>query len=293
MKAIFKRELYSLLHSLRGWGYAAVVLLTAGVSVLLRNVLLGAAGFEGNAPLIAMSMIPATAIAAADVFQAERRQNTERLVYSLPIGNFSIVVGKMLALIVPVLIACVGLCVFPLILMPFSGGSMAAAYASILVLTFMGILMMAIGLFMSAFANNLFMAILGTIALPVLSWLCPLAAAHIASVSFVNIPFLIAAMLLVFAAVYLMSGSGTIAIFMAGAVEIPILLHYLRGMGKELSAFIAGIVENLNLFDALTPLTGGIFDGRVLVGQLLGAAFFTFVTVLLIFSRRQAKRRAL
>ncbi len=293
MKAIFKRELYELLRSFRGWGYAAIVLLTAGISVLIRNVLGGAAGFEVNSSVIALSMIPATAIAAADVFQADRRQNTERLLYSLPVSNADIVIGKMLALIVPVLITSVGLCVFPLILMPFGGGSLTAAYASVLLLTVMGIAMMAIGLFMSAFARNLFMAVLGTIALPVLSWLTPIAAEYLASVSFVGIPFLIAAMLLIFAAVYLMSGSGMIAIFMAAAAEVPILLHYLRGTGNELTAVIAGAVANLNLFDALTPLMNGIFDARVLAGQLLSAVFFTFVTVLMVFSRRQAKRRAL
>ncbi len=293
MKAIFKRELYALLRSLRGWGYAAVVLLTAGIVVLMNNIIGGSVRFELNIQYIALSMIPATAIAAADVFQAERRQNTEKLIYALPVSNVDIVVGKMLALIVPVLIACAGLCVFPLILLPFGQVSLVGAYASILALAFVGIVLMAIGLFMSAYANNLFMAVVGTIALPLLSWAMPYAAEYLSSVAAVNIALLIGLLLLTFAAVYLLSGSGVIAVFMAAAVDAPVLIHYLRGTGNELTLWAAGAVEKLNLFDSLIPYINGLFDGRTLIGQLAVAAFFAIMTVLLIISRRQAKRRAL
>ncbi len=293
MKAIFKRELYALLRSLRGWGYAAVVLLTAGVAVLLNNIIGGDVRFELNAQYIVLSMIPAAAIAAADVFQAERRQNTERLIYSLPVSNAGIVIGKMLALIVPVMIACAGLCVFPLIMLPFGQISLAGAYASILAMLFVGIVLMAIGMFMSAYANNLFMAILGTIALPLLSWAMPYAAEYLASVAAVNIALLIGLMLLTFAGVYLLSGSGVIAIFMAAAVEVPVLLHYLRGTGNEMMLWLANVVDKLNLFDSLVPYMNGLLDGRVLIGQAAVAVFFVFVSALLVVNRRQAKRRAL
>lgn len=293
MKAIFKRELHALLTSLRGWGYIAVVLLTAAVAVLMKNVIGGEVRFELNVQYIALGMIPATVIAAADAFQADRRQNTERLLYSLPLRNWQIVVGKMLALLVPVGIAAVGLCMYPLMLMPFCKVSIGSAYASILALVFIGITLMAIGLYVSAAANNLLTAILGIIVLPLASWAAPIAAGYLAAVPSVNLALVIGVMLMVFAAVWLMSGSGMIAVCMAAAAEIPLLISYLRRSGSVLMDGAAAMVESLNLFDTLTPFESGMLDSRVLIGQLAAAAFFTFMTVLLIYSRRQAKRRAL
>ena len=293
MKAIFKRELHALLTSLRGWGYVAVVLLTAAVTVLMKNVIGGEVQFELNVRYIALGMIPATVIAAADVFQADRRQNTERLLYSLPLRNWQIVAGKLLALLVPVAIAMLGLCLYPLMLLPFCKIALASAYASVLALAFVGITLMSIGLYVSAYANNLLTAILGIIALPIVSWAAPIAAGYLAAVPSVNLALIIGVMLMVFAAVWLMSGSGMIAVVMTAVIEIPLLISYLRRSGNALMGSVAEMIGSLNLFDTLSPFENGLLDGRVLVGQLAAAAFFTFMTVLLIYSRRQAKRRAL
>ncbi len=293
MKAIFKRELRALLGGLRGWGYAAVVLLGAAVSVLFNNMLTGAPKFELNAYYIALSMIPATALAAADSFQAERRQNTERLLYSLPLKNTQIVLGKLFALFVPVLIAMAGLCVFPLMMSLMGPVALGTAYASIAALTVLGLAMMAIGLCVSVCSVHAAVAVIATIAVLALSWAAPYAAEIVSAAGTVTIPMLLAFMLLAFAATYLLSSNTLLGIILAAVVEVPMLLAYLQGTGADLMKTIGGGIKALSLFEGLNLFINGLFDGRVLIAWLAAAVFAAVVTILYVGHRRQGKRRAL
>ena len=293
MKAIFKKELRALLGGLRGWGYAAIVLLGAAVSVIVTNLMGATTRFELNAVYIALSMIPATAIAATDAFHGERRNNTERILYSLPLKNTDIVIGKMLALIVPVLIAAAGLCIFPLLLLPFGMVHFGPALAVILALTVLGVAMMAAGLLMSACTPNRFAAAAATIAVLAASWAAPYLADMIAGTSQLTMVMMLAFMLVAFTATYLLSGSAYLGIAAAAVVEVPTLLAYLQGTGADYMQKLAGSVEALDLFAGLNPYVNGLLDGSALIGWLAVATLFTFAAVLCTANRRQAKRRAL
>ena len=293
MKAVFKRELHSLLGGLRGWGYAAIVLIGAAVSALMNNFIAGSTRFEVGIFYIALSMIPATALASADVFQAERRQNTERLLYSLPLKTADIVLGKMAALMVPVLIAFAGLCIFPVFLSLFGQVPLGMAYASILALLLLGIAMMGLGLMVSACANNRYVAFILTVALLALSWLAPVLADFVGSAAKVTITMMIAFMLAAFALVYMLSNNAYLGIVGAGLVEIPMLLSYLQGTGDQLMDTVAGGVRALSLFEGLNLFINGLMDGSAMIMWIASAALFTVITILYIGSRRQAKRRAL
>lgn len=293
MKAIFKKELRSLLCSMRGWGYAAIVLLGAAVSVILTNVMGATSRFELNVFYIALAMIPATAVTASDAFQAERRQNTERILYSLPLKNSDIVIGKMLAHIVPVLIAAVGLCVLPLIMMPFGTVYLLPAFAAVLALTALGIAMMAIGLMVSACARNRLLALIGIIAVLAASWLIPYLTDMLKASGQLTIPMMLSFMLVAFTGTYLLSNSAYLGIFAAAAVEIPSLLAYLQGNGAAYMQNLASGIDALNIYDGLNSFVNGLMSGQALIGWLLIAVLFTFITVLYIGNRRQAKRRAL
>lgn len=293
MKAVFKRELRSLLGGMRGWGYMAVVLLGTAVSVALTNISGATTRFELNIFYIALSMIPATAIAATDAFQAERRQNTERILYSLPLKNTSIVLGKMLALVVPVLITAAALCAFPLIMMPFGTVYLIPALAAILALAVLGVAMMAIGLLISACSPNRLVAAAGIIAALVFSWFVPYLSNLLRSSDQVTIPMMLSFMLAAFALTYLLSNNPYLGVIMAAIFEVPMLLAYLQGTGGDLMAVFAKGVDALNLFDGLNAYINGLLDGQALVCWLAAAALSVFSTVLCIANRRQAKRRAL
>jgi len=293
MKVVFKRELSALLCGLRGWGYAVVVLLCTAVLVIRNNLMTGSAHFEVNAPYIALAMIAATALTAADAFHADRRQNTERLLYSLPLKNTDIVLGKLLAHFVPVMIAGIGLCAYPAMMLLLGEVPLETAYTSILMLTTLGIAMMSIALFISACTPNVWMGMLCTLAVLALSWLAPLGAQYIRGIFTFNIGLVIAVMIIVFVVSYWVSGSSMAAIVMTALVEIPLLLHYWRGTGSELMHAAAQGIASLSLFDGLSACVNGILDGRVLAGYLAAAAFAAVCTVMYIGNRRQAKRRAL
>ena len=293
MRAVCKRELHALMRTLRGWGYAAVVLLCAGAVVLMNHLRTGSVHLESSIHYIALAMIPAAAIASADAFHAERRHNTERLLYSLPLKNWQIVWGKLAALCVPVLIAGIGLCAFPLMLLPFGEVPLKAAFACIGVLTALGIEMMSVGLFVSVCTKNAFWSVLVTIAVLVLSWFAPMFAALIESTFAVNWGLVIALMIAVFALSYALSRNGVISIAVTALVEVPVLYLYLSGSGYVVMNVITDGIRSLSLFDGLGSYSIGLADMRLIVGALVTAALFAVFTVLCVANRRGAKRRAL
>ena len=293
MKAIFKRELRALMGGLRGWGYIAITLLGAGASTVLLNLLNMSARFEASANYIALFLIPATMAAATDSFQADRRQNTERLIFSLPVGNIDIVLGKLLAHLVPVALAGACMCVFPLILSLYGAVGWAAALSAILAMTVLGAVMMSVGLCISACSRNRTMAALCIGAALLVSWASPLAAELIASRGELNLMMMASFMMVGFALVCLFSGSALLGILAAAAIEVPVLLAYLQGTGTELLKNIGAGIEALNLFGGLNSFINGLLDGRILIGWLAVAALFAFITVMMVGNRRQAKRRAL
>lgn len=293
MKAIFKKELHSLMHGLRGWGYVAAVLLGAGVSTFLINLLNMSTRFEASINYIALALIPATMIAATDSFQADRRQNTERLIFSLPLKNIDIALGKVLAHLVPVAVAGVGLCVFPLILSFYGPVSWGASLSAILAIVILGIVMMSIGVCMSACSRSRLIAALAIAAVLLASWAAPMAADLISSRGTLSLMMVGAFMLVGFTATYLLSGSAMAGIIAAAVIEVPVLLAYLQGTGTELLKNIGAGIEALNLFSGLNSFINGLLDGRILIGWLAVAALFAFITVMMVGNRRQAKRRAL
>lgn len=293
MKAIFKKELRALLGGLRGWGYIAIVMLGAGASVFLVNLLNLSARFEASINYIALFLIPATIVAAADSFQADRRQNTERMLFSLPIKPVDIVLGRFFAHLVLVGMTGACLCVFPLILSFYGPVGWAASLSAVLALTVLAAVMMAIGLCMSACSKNRILAVLAIAAVLAASWASPMAADLISTRGELNLMMVASFMLVGFTATYLLSNSALAGIIAAAAIEVPVLLHYLQGTGAQLMKAVGKGVGSLNLFAGLNPFINGLMDGGVLLGWIAVAALFAFITVLLTGSRRQAKRRAL
>lgn len=293
MKAIFKRELRALMGGLRGWGYVAIMLLGAGASVFLLNYLNLSTRFEAGINYIALFLIPATIAAATDSFQADRRQNTERMLFSLPVKTADIVLGKLLAHLVPVAVTGVALCAFPLILSVYGPIGWAAALSGVLALTVLGAVMMSVGLCISACSKNRFIAVLAIAAVLAASWAAPMAADLIRSRGSLT-PMMMACFMLVgFTATYLMSNSALAGILVAAVIEVPVLLHYLNGTGAELMQTIGNGVDSVNLFAGLNPFINGLMDGGVLIGWLAVVALFALITMFVIGNRRQAKRRAL
>lgn len=292
MKAICKRELRALMGGIRGWGYVAIVLLGAAVSVIVNNLTTGSPRFEMSAMYIALSMIPATALASADGFQAEKRQKTERILYSLPLRNIDIVMGKLLAHLVPVAIAAAGLCIFPAVMGLFGPVQMVPAYASILAILLLGVAAMAIGLCVSTCVNGRATAFLTTLALLVISWGAPFAATYLSAATSVHILLLLGSMALCFILCWFFSGSVWVSTVMTAIVEIPLLFDFLNGNTTVLKQ-AAGVIRRLSLFEGLTPFVNGLLDGGMLIQWFVVAALMVWIMLLYLGNRRQAGRRAL
>ena len=201
--------------------------------------------------------------------------------------------GKLLAHLVPVAVMGAAMCVFPLILSFYGPIGWAAALSGVLALTVLGAVMMSVGLCMSACSRNRFLAVLAIAAVFAASWASPMAADLIRSRGSLNLMMMACFMLVGFTATYLMSSSALAGILVAAVIEVPVLLHYLKGTGAELMQAIGGGIDSVNLFAGLNPFINGLLDGGVLIGWIAVAALFALITVFVIDGRRQAKRRAL
>ena len=154
MIAIFRRELIGYFICLTGYIFAAFSLLFAGIYTMAINLKGGYANFEfvlSNMAFVFLIIVP---ILTMRVMAEEKRQKTDQLLYSLPLGMGKIVLGKYLAML-PVIAA--PLCVmglYPLLLGSFGNVSYLLCYGALLAFFLLGATLAAIGLFISSLTES-------------------------------------------------------------------------------------------------------------------------------------------
>jgi ABC-2 type transport system permease protein len=132
MRAVFKRELLTCMSGLRGWGYAALMLLASGIAVAYYNLYSGSAEILYALTFAEYALIPAVPMLCADSMARDRRDGTDRLLRSLPCGSLSVVLGKYLALVCAAALPVAVLCLYPLLFSLYGTVNFAASYTSIL-----------------------------------------------------------------------------------------------------------------------------------------------------------------
>ena len=158
MKAILKREISSYFKGFTGYVYVFFILLFLGILCFMQNVRGRYPAFEyaiGNMSFIYIAAIP---ILTMRVFAEEKHQKTDQLLYALPFNMTQVVIGKMLAIMVVMIIPAIISCIFPLILSRFGDTNLISAYGSIIAFFFLGVVLSAIGIFISALTDNQMMA---------------------------------------------------------------------------------------------------------------------------------------
>lgn len=154
MIAVLSHELRSYFHSFTAYVFGAFLLAVVGFGAMLYNLQAAVSNFEyvlGFGTIIFVVIVP---ILTMRVIAEERRQKTDRLLYSLPISTTQIVLGKYLALLAVYLIPLAIISIYPLIFAQFGEVYLPTSYGSLVAIFIMGAALVAVGVFISSLTDN-------------------------------------------------------------------------------------------------------------------------------------------
>ena len=249
MFAIFKRELRSYFTSLVGYVVIGVMLAFTGLYYSANCLVYGTSDFSTvlySTTLVMLFLLPALTMRS---FADERRNKTDQLLLTSPVGIPSIVMGKYFAQLAVFAVPMAAAAIMPLVLTAFGTISLTSAYATWLAYFLMGAACIAIGTFVSALTENQIIAYLATFG----------------------------ALLIC----YLMNGikslftSGNTLAFIVFCVVL-VLLFKLRP--AWLLTGFNSVLGALALFQPFTDFVGGMFSVTGIVYYLSVAGLFLFLT---------------
>lgn len=283
MKAIFKREVRSYFTGIVGWVVIAAIFAFIALYYAANNLIVGMPDFAlilYNTEIVLLFVLPALSMRS---FADERRNKTDQLLLTSPVGIPSIVLGKYLAQLVvfavPVLLACL----LPLTMGLFGTISYVSAYAALFGYFLVGAACIAIGTFISALTENQILSYLASFGVLLVGYMMNSIQSLFTTGN--TMAFIVFGIVLAIAAVLvgLLCKNVTIGsgVFCVGAVVL-ILLFQLRPTWL-LNAFNV-VLDALALFDPFVDFVGGMFT-------IPGTVYYLSVIVLFLFLTGQAIER--
>ena len=154
MKAIFKREFLSYIHSVVGLLFMAVTVFFFGLYAAVYNLASGYPYVSYTLSAILFLFLLSIPVLSMRILADERKQKTDQLILTAPVSVGRIVLGKYLAMAAIFLIPVAGICIFPIFLQKFGTVPMAESYVAILAFALYGLTCMAVGILVSSFTES-------------------------------------------------------------------------------------------------------------------------------------------
>lgn len=285
MRAIIGRELRSYFSSPLGYAFTAVVLLFVGIFTMVYNLKNFLSAFELSLGQMSFVYIIAIPILTMRIIAEEKRQKTDRLLYSLPMGMTRIVFGKYFsALVVLALpVAITGL--YPLILSLYGEINFLSAYGSIVGFFLLGAAIIAIGLFVSSVSESqVVAAVLSFVILLSNFFISDLA--NMMSLSAVTSYVAIAIAIIALAVIIrFLVKSGVFATIFAIICEIGLVVLFMMSR-TSFEGLFPKILKGFSLFNRFYSFIGGIFDITSVVYFVMVSLIFVFLTIQSLEKRR-------
>ncbi len=285
MAAVFKHELRSYLHSFITYLFCAFLLIFTGIGAMLYNIQSAVANFEYVLQFICIVTVVILPILTMRIISDEKRQHTDKLLYSLPISTADIVLGKYLAVLLVFLVPVLIIAVYPLIFARFGDVYLLTSYGALAAFFLMGAAMLAIGMFISSLTENQGIAAGITIPILLFNYFSVSLADYVSASAFGSlIVLMIFAAVLAFIVYYCTKNDNLgCAVFIICVLVLGIS-YYLK---PELyTGLVPAIMSKLSLFSRFSTFVNGIFDLSSVVFYVTAAAFFVFLTVQSLEKRR-------
>ncbi len=281
MKAIYKRELGSSLNTLTGYIFCVFVLLFAGIYCSALNIKSGYSHFEYVLNYMAFIFIIAIPILTMRTFSEEFRQGTIRLLYSLPISSWEIVLGKFLAVCTIILVPTVVLSLYPLVLTRYGAIPLLHAYGALTAFYLLSVSLSSIGLFISSLTENSSAAACISFAVLLFFYYGSSLSAFAAASVPVSVVLSCALSAFLSFLVWRITG-GVSAAIIAASVSGSALIALWILLPESFALMFKSILEHVGVFEAFYVFVDGVFDlsGIVYFLSIISAAIFFTVQVL-------------
>lgn len=168
MSAVFKRELKAYFTSPIGWIYLAVFYFFAGLFLFLGPVLMLSPSMSAvfsSMQTIVMFLVP---ILTMRLFSEDKRQKTEQLLLTAPVGLTGIIFGKLLAAFAVFTLGFSATFVYALVLEGFGSFEWTIYFSNLIGMLLLGLALISIGAFVSSLTENQVVAAIGGFAVTLL-----------------------------------------------------------------------------------------------------------------------------
>lgn len=285
MSAVYKHEVSSYFTNVTGYVFGAFLLLFAGIYMMAYNLRSAYTNFEyvlGGMSFVFLVTVP---ILTMKIIAEEKRQRTDQLLYSLPMGMTEVVLGKYLALLTVFALPVLIICVYPLVLRLFGNVWLPAAYSAVLGFYLLGAALIAIGMFITSITESQAVAAGICFVVMLLNYFITSLASFASSTASGSLLAFTVLVLLIGALFRLMTRSGFASIVLMIVLEGALLLGFILD-SSAFEGLFPEVMEQLSLFDRFYGFIDGVFDLRSVVYFLSVAAVFVFLSVQSLEKRR-------
>lgn len=154
MRAIYKREMKACFNSLIGWLFLAVVLFLTGLYTTVYNFLQGSVYLTDMLVSCRILFMMAIPVLTMRILAEERKNKTDQLILTAPVGVWKIVLGKYLALETVFAIPCAVISLYPVLFSRYGTIPYAENYVALLGFFLYGSAAVAIGVFASSLTES-------------------------------------------------------------------------------------------------------------------------------------------
>lgn len=285
MRAIFQHELRGAFHGLAAYLFCAFLLVFVGVGAMIYNIQAAVANFEYVLQFVCIGLVVIVPVLTMRSFAEERRQKTDQLLYSLPLGTWDIVAGKYLALVTVFLVPMVFISAYPLLFSLYGEVYLPSAYGSLLAFLLLGAALIAAGIFVSSLTESQGFAAGIAIAAFLLNYYSVSLAEQVSATALGSLLALGVTALLLALLIRALTRNAALAWGVGGVCALAALAVYLIDAVK-LEGLLPTLMEKLSLFERFYPFVNGIFDWTSVVFYGSVIVFFLFLTVMSLEKRR-------
>ena len=285
MRAIFQHELRGAFHGLAAYLFCAFLLVFVGVGAMIYNIQAAVANFEYVLQFVCIGLVVIVPVLTMRSFAEERRQKTDQLLYSLPLGTWDIVAGKYLALVTVFLVPMVFISAYPLLFSLYGEVYLPSAYGSLIAFLLLGAALIAAGIFISSLTESQGFAAGIAIAAFLLNYYSVSLAEQVSATALGSLLALGVTALLLALLIRALTRNAALAWGVGGVCALAALVVYLIDAAK-LEGLLPTLMEKLSLFERFYPFVNGIFDWTSVVFYGSVIVFFLFLTVMSLEKRR-------
>jgi len=285
MTAVLKHELKSCFHTLTAYVFGAGLLLAVGLGAMLYNIQAAVSNFEFALSYFSIILAVIVPILTMRVIAEERKQKTDRLLYSLPISTTQVIVGKYLALLTVYLIPMCVVAVYPLIFAQFGDVYLPTSYGSMLAFFLMGAALIALGVFISSLTDNQGFAAGIGIAVILLNYFSVSLSEYVSQTAFGSVAALCVPVLALGAVVRHLTKNENLAYGVCFVCIAGIAVASFAN-GSIFEGLLPNIMTKLSLFDRFTGFVNGVFDLTSIVYYASVVVFFLFLSIQSLEKRR-------